>query len=93
MNHTPGPWRVSASKRGGFDIVADNRGTHGGPFVVASRNDIDHRSEESLANCRLIAAAPEMLEALQAVLASGGEDWETGACVIRAAIAKAEGRS
>ena len=59
-------------------------GYNGGHPQVASR-------DEMLANARLIAAAPELLDALRLVLA---HDWPlTGAewTAIRAAIAKAEG--
>ena len=49
------------------------------------------RRAEMLANARLIAAAPELLDALRLVLAHDGAltgaDWET----IRAAVDKAEG--
>jgi hypothetical protein len=57
---------------------------NGGHPQVASR-------DEMLANARLIAAAPELLDALRLVLAHDGAltgaDWET----IRAAVDKAEG--
>ena len=59
-------------------------GCKGGHPQVASR-------DEMLANARLIAAAPELLDALRLVLAHDGAltgaDWTA----IRAAIAKAEG--
>jgi hypothetical protein len=59
-------------------------GYNGGHPQVESR-------DEMLANARLIAAAPELLDALRLVLAHDGAltgaDWET----IRAAVDKAEG--
>ena len=59
-------------------------GYNGGHPQVASR-------DEMLSNARLIAAAPELLDALRLVLAHDGAltgaDWTA----IRAAIAKAEG--
>lgn len=92
--HTPGPWMMSASKRGGFEIVADDRGTYGGPFVVASRSDVDHRSDESVANCALIAAAPDLLAACRmAYLAAGASGGWHDAIMdsLRSAIIKAGG--
>ncbi|MDO9402079.1 MAG: hypothetical protein Q7T46_11630 [Polaromonas sp.] len=68
--HTPGPW--SQDKYGG--VV-----THSGRMLVAEGVALGGRStEETRANARLIAAAPELLEALNNILvgmeASGG--WE-----------------
>ncbi len=66
MTHTPGPWTFDANELGGsYPIyppdsyltpwIAEAKGPHVGP------NNLD----EVLANARLIAAAPELLEALQ----------------------------
>lgn len=52
--HTPGPWYVK-SPQGQAQVWAGNMG-------VCNCWD---RDDESLANARLIAAAPEMLEALE----------------------------
>ncbi len=90
--HPPGPW-VWNGKDMPFADIEDARGNviagmvyNGGHPQVASR-------DEMLANARLIAAAPELLDALRLVLAHDGAltgaDWTA----IRAAIAKAEGRA
>jgi len=57
MTHTPGPWKVM-----GEDVVLmrDER------EVVAWVGDIDGQMTD---NARLIAAAPDMLEALEEVVA------------------------
>lgn len=68
--HTPGPWKVSNYRP--YDIIArdpkestyecgDNRYD---PIATVYRN----HTQEFLANARLIAAAPELLEALKGVL-------------------------
>ena len=78
--HTPGPWF--------FDI--DIR-TEGGEIVASG--DWDGGVNASLANQRLIAAAPDLLEALQGImrdLVRGPDPFGTMAKA-RAAIAKATG--
>ncbi len=57
--HTPGPW-----KQEGNNIVADYTATCG---VVASVSAMPNKWETE-ANARLIAAAPELLEALRDVM-------------------------
>lgn len=65
--HTPGPWRVFIAK-GGHAIIGIGELTGEG---VADCGFGVWRggSEEAMANARLIAAAPELLEAAQTVLA------------------------
>ena len=61
--HTPGTWRVKPNSVGGPTVgpegavVADIR-TYGGPHVGGQQHP------QTAANARLIAAAPELLEAL-----------------------------
>ena len=61
-NHTPGPW--IQAKHSPADVIV------GGNTMIATARDglngIDR--EQAVANARLIAAAPELLTALQALL-------------------------
>jgi hypothetical protein len=91
--HTPGPWK--------HEIISDNYGT--GCFISSEKRDTiaeiyavkDTAGLEGEANAALIAAAPEMLEALKAVAKAygfkNGEGDHTADFVIRT-ITKAEWR-
>jgi|SRR6185369_10158918 len=83
--HTPGPWAVN---RSGNRIMVDTR-----METICQANGV--------ANARLIAAAPELLEALQQVIAwnmtaSTERDWTSYRLAmieqVRAAIARAQGK-
>jgi hypothetical protein len=96
--HTPGPWKVTERR--------NTRGQVLPPAITAPRNGHDGvqlaivsaiRFEEGDANALLIAAAPDMLEALKRIastLGLNGDGIFRGALAdqIRIAIAKAEGR-
>jgi hypothetical protein len=94
--HTKGPWK--ASKRGAYT-------DYDGNSVVILGDDMrvavvhHHGDRSSTANARLIAAAPEMLEALERCLGyierdetTHGRNFPEGN-VARAAIAKARGET
>lgn len=101
--HTPGPWEwdcglVPPDGPGRYaDIYKD-----GGDLIIAQFNDL---IPEGKANARLIAAAPDLLEACEALCAAfgdpltrralGGHNEAQMIAILdaRAAIAKAEGRS
>ncbi len=103
--HTPGPWRLCASDPLMFGAASGN-GTEPLGFVYGPSfpEQSDH-GRTCLANARLIAAAPELLEAAQMVLAwyeaendhKGTTFWErvemcaSSEGALRAAIAKATG--
>lgn len=93
-NHTPGPWIVlndglTISEESRRDVI---------PFEVAKVVD---GSNEDRANAHLIAAAPDLLSALERMLNAYEADKVRGCAFgndqaadqARAAIAKAEGRS
>lgn len=80
--HTPGPWYVRVYFGRHFNIFKD------GYWICRVRGE---------ENANLIAAAPELLEALIVVADTFGEDWREGSTQrrlgdkARAAIAKATG--
>lgn len=84
MKHTPGPWKLN------IDTVCIRNGVQVQPVT-------HHMDSQGMADARLIASAPELLEALKAVRCfyenakhlSGDEDAILEE--VRAAIAKAEG--
>jgi hypothetical protein len=88
MNHTPGPWTTRESKEhwGRVDVIIHSEATD---VATAWQGG----TKANRANANLIAAAPDLLEALEEVLG-----WET-LCPIevyeraRAAIAKARGKA
>lgn len=92
--HTPGPWRFVEPSLLPFRIESPD-----GEYVTQIKYVPSGRAEgETIANARLIAAAPDLLEAvkaLQYVLTECDDNyakwpqWEQA----EAAIAKAEGRS
>lgn len=79
--HTPGPW----------DIKFDSIRSLTKPKYVAGIITVNNDHDEAKANARLIAAAPELLNALKDMVAtfSGYQGMELTAA--RAAIAKATG--
>lgn len=80
--HTSGPWRVGAPQSVDPEWLLVM--TSGGA-IVANVNGADE------ANARLIAAAPELLEALECIRDGMADDQAYRECA-RKAIAKAEGR-
>ena len=90
--HTPGPWSLSAPNticyvqgpNGEYIMRRDSRATF--DKIFARRVEAD---------CRLIAAAPELLEALQTIAAElDGEVAETWIVdMVNEAIAKATGEA
>ena len=81
MSFTPGPWRV--------DISTDNFGWEN--YVI--NKGAKHFADEQAANARLIAAAPDLLVALQYARSLIGVEYtDAEIAPINAALAKAEGR-
>lgn len=97
--HTAGPWSaLPLNDEDDFDVMTASVLVHNGRGTFTAQA-LGHTSKEVVANARLIAAAPDMLDVLKLVIA----DWDDGCDAdailtqhhneIRAAIAKAEGRS
>jgi hypothetical protein len=92
--HTPGPWSILDERRGFIVTACDDC------YDVATVRNIGNR--DNAANARLIAAAPDMLAALQTIkqlnddaAPFGGEIYrdrvDRAWDAVRAAIAKATG--
>jgi hypothetical protein len=86
--HSPGPWRLDFND-GSMRVLAA-----GGPDPVVAHSLGDASIPEYLADARLIAAAPEMLEALMNLENDGGKNMPESAWkLVQDAICKATGRN
>lgn len=97
--HTPAPWHVCTGNHETFGNVLNIAAQEGDVPAICVISNVEDATEEDRANARLIAAAPDLLEALKAMLdAEPGYGWggsseaEIAAQELaRAAIAKATG--
>jgi hypothetical protein len=93
--HTPGPWELAErSGRSDSRLAAVLNDAESDAYIIISASDPDEES----ANARLIAAAPELLDALRQVVIEATESPNSDANrlelileLARAAIAKATG--
>lgn len=90
-NRTPGPWRF-ANLHWGYQVI--NSGRY--QCVIVARPFDEGNQERDTADFRLIAAAPELLEACQAFVTAYEkslqlEKTDTALRLAKAAIAKANG--
>ena len=84
-NHTQGPWQaVKWTCHAATTIKA-------GDVVVAECSGFGRYADESLADARLIAAAPDLLAALQEIVKNDPYNQSSSGIIARAAIAKATG--
>ena len=84
MKHTPGPWSLIFIN--GKPLVSDI-------CLIYSHEKF---AEYADGNAHLIAAAPDLLDALQGMVAGYGHDFHTGSVALDkaiAAIAKAKGET
>ncbi len=93
VKHPPGPW--NCNRRSAADraiICAENA-----PIDICVLSNRDKTITEVDANARLIAAAPELLDALQKLCAiqehGDGASWAAERDEAHAAIAKATGKT
>jgi hypothetical protein len=86
-NHTPGPWLARELISGHWQVVQDDSAQQiAGVYATAGDSS----------NARLIAAAPDLLAALEGILEGGALDTTAPECdgyraIVRAAIRKAKG--
>lgn len=83
MGHTPGPWKYN-----GWERVLPANGPQDGPNDICHVYQRRQPGESCDANARLIAAAPELLAVLEAILKCDQPEIIDAAY---AAIAKAKG--
>jgi hypothetical protein len=104
VKHTPGPWQVERDRQHAqvFHVVGPSEIVMGLDGICSPHRLNDRTFNEDEANMRLIAAAPDLLEALKQVMGwveswspnfVEDEEWPEAKYYINAAIAKAEGRS
>ena len=86
--HTPGPWVVHPTAH--HPAVRSVGTSDTGPRRICTVGSMNGNPVDKK-NARLIAAAPELLEALQFVMAASGEQLSTAFEQAQAAIAKATG--
>lgn len=98
--HTPGPWEIGPRPTQIMtSLEAAMKYAPNKPYVylMLASTDCDPHPDRSVANARLIAAAPELLAACEAMIAAdfGAAEWTPGMDVLardmRAAVAKAVG--
>jgi hypothetical protein len=90
--HTPGPWQIKRHFDPGYKFISAQKHTALAQVVWCMEDE--DRSPECEANAHLIAAAPELLEALEKVFTVMNDDMPVGLRkVCYEAIAKARGES
>lgn len=89
IQHTPGPWRLELIPDYGEDAIAVLF-LHGPDIPLC----LEEETDEAMPDARLIAAAPDMLAALKALMdwpiSLTADEMEKRYADARAAIAKAE---
>ncbi len=92
--HTPGPWKFRDDskffKTNPFSVYIQGGGVHSAAIANIPRKQTIPE-EEARANALLIAAAPDLLEALKFAQSIIGHPDDAGSQMIAAAIAKATG--
>lgn len=100
MTHTPGPWKLDGNSEDGWRIRAQDSSLPGKiTFITVAMIGgwASKYEKEETANVRLIAAAPDMLEALQSIIyhdeRGQGQGYKEAMDKAAAVIAKAMGES
>lgn len=102
MRHTPGPWHIAENEDNSFGRVTFRTicatSKNGTPFQLCLNSNYENleQAEERKANANLIAAAPDLLEALTDLVGGCGKEGDlfSGEAMAKArlAIAKSEGK-
>ena len=89
QKHTPGPWQVGPvfDNDGQPEIIIEHMTPRGNLVVAVAIGGL----RGQVANARLLAAAPELLEALQFVMSAHGEQLDSAFQQAQEAITKATG--
>ena len=87
--HTPGPWRLKLGKGVQYTYLVSDRN---GQDIANWAHYPNATKAQTKANARLIAAAPELLDALQGFI-EGAESMGWCTEKARAAIARATGEA
>jgi hypothetical protein len=96
--HTQGPWRAEFGNNSARVIAKVEHEVASVPTLRSTNAEEDGNRDVMVANARLVASAPELLEALRGMLAmyssdeAGGDETLEEVREARAAIAKAEGK-
>lgn len=95
--YTPGPWTCGESSEFGVDVWKEGGTQYICRTIYAATEEVQH------ANAQLIAAAPDMLHALELAAAEldkmGCDDWcdknplNCPVCAVHEALAKATGKT
>lgn len=101
VKHTPGPWNIGSSdlpvSRMSIHCKGHKDSCHSTVALMVSRGVIGISHDEEFANARLIAAAPDLLKALETLLSlhdarvDTADAWNVSMEEARAAISKAIG--
>ncbi len=83
--HTPGPWTAEHHPKGGYGVKTSDF-HHWRVAEVMMDGSLD--ATEAHANARLIAAAPELLNVAEMIIAMKDKgEFEIGDCIMRARAA------
>ncbi len=81
MSHTPGPWKICESDP--LTVEPNTYGSHDEPICHALGKPVHRETAEAAENARLIAAAPELLEACRLLMkAEAMQQGERGGAIM-----------
>ena len=95
LNHTPGPWNIASveNSTGRIKHLVPIDGKCLSLLTVVENDQAVFAAVYNDSDARLIAAAPDLLEALQFVMTAHGEQLTTAFEQAQKAIAKATGEA